>query len=59
MIVVYDGDTRNSKEIFRFYGITDTGIRNEVIQFTGKSILVDIIPDQSPDTYWSVKVNCP
>lgn len=59
LIVVYDGDTRNSKEIFRFYGITDTGIRNEVIQFTGKSILVDIIPDQSPDTYWSVKVNCP
>lgn len=63
LIVIYDGATRNDKEIFRYYGITGSGgwvsKQSKTISFSGQSILVDIIPDNDPDTYWEVKANCP
>ena len=63
LIVIYDGATRNDKEIFRYYGITGpdgwVSKQSKTITFSGQSILVDIIPDNDPGTYWEVKANCP
>ena len=66
-IVIYDGKTKNSKIIFQYYGTTGEPEINstyaepgrKTVHFSGQYILIDIIPDPSPQTGWEIKVNCP
>jgi hypothetical protein len=58
-IVIYDGNSRSNRIIFEYHGVTGDINVNERISFSKESILVDITPDKSPKTYWSIQVHCP
>lgn len=63
VIVIYDGNSNNGKEIFRYYGTTGANgwgdHLTKRIDFHKREIYIDIIPDRSDGTYWEINVNCP
>lgn len=63
-IVIYDGNNRNSKIIFNYYGTTgdcslNARAESKKLSFSNRYILVDIFPDTDDGTCWQIKVNCP
>ena len=63
LIIIYEGENKNGKEIFRYYGTTGGGGWNdrqsETVYFNNSKIFIRIDPDDDSDTYWEIYVNCP
>ena len=62
LIIIYDGESRNDRVIFRYRGVTGGGWdrrKSKTVHFTNYKILIDIIPEDDPNTYWEIKANCP
>lgn len=61
-ILIHDGENKSDKVVFRFHDVTGSGWearKNQTIHFSKSKILIEIIPEDNPGTYWEFKVNCP
>lgn len=60
-IVIYDGTSKQDRIIFDFYGATGDCylLEKTILNFNNQYVLVDIVPDPSNGTCWTIKVNCP
>lgn len=62
-IIIHDGGTASDNVIFQFHGVTgDYGWmsrKTQRVSFNHSKILIEIIPEDNPETYWEIKVNCP
>lgn len=63
LIVIYEGENNQGKEIFRYFGTTgDNGWYSHFtkpVDFNKRKIYIEIKPDSDTGTYWEIKVNCP
>ena len=63
LIVIYDGDSRSGKEIFRYNGVTGDGgwdnALKQKVDFSQSKVFIEVIPDGSEKTWWQIKANCP
>lgn len=59
LIVVYDGEDRYSKEIFRFDGTTPDDAQLAEITFTQSKVYIVITPHDSVETRWEITAHCP
>ena len=63
LIIIYDGDSKSGKEIFRYNGVTgDDGWNNskkQKVVFSQSKVFIEVIPDGSDKTWWQIKANCP
>lgn len=58
-IIVYDGNSRNGKEIWSFEGTTDGTQQSKPIKFTQSEVFIEIIPNGDSGTSWDIAPHCP